>query len=234
MSPEVKSNALSRITTREKILRPLAASIVGASAIIGVIKDNDEYTYKSIPELASAHELTVDNSYKLLEQQLVHQSSEGHNVFIEDPHAPKYVIPVFGIGKDYDPVEELRLQKEAEEKALLLMKDDEKEKAQVKVQNANSGTVKAAQIEWSVSLQPCGGDLPPCRIAELESHGDYSAINLTGCSGRTCGGKWQFDPRTWNNYGGYAFAQDAPPEIQDAKARETWAGGAGCSHWNAC
>jgi hypothetical protein len=85
-----------------------------------------------------------------------------------------------------------------------------------------------------VSMEPCGGDLPPCWVKYRESKGDYTAVNWTGCGGRTCGGAWQFDPRTWNGYGGYTYAQDAPPEVQDEKAREVWAGGAGCSHWAAC
>lgn len=84
------------------------------------------------------------------------------------------------------------------------------------------------------SLAPCGGDLPPCTVKANESGGDYTAVNPTGCGGRSCGGAWQFDPKTWNGYGGYAYAQDAPPEVQDAKARELWADGAGCSHWGAC
>lgn len=83
-------------------------------------------------------------------------------------------------------------------------------------------------------LEPCGGDLPPCWVKKKESGGSYTAYNPTGCGGRSCGGAWQFDPRTWNGYGGYQFAQDAPPEVQDAKARELWANGAGCSHWAAC
>ncbi len=85
-----------------------------------------------------------------------------------------------------------------------------------------------------VSLEPCGGDLPPCGIAHLESGGNYSALNPTGCNGQSCGGKWQFAPSTWNNYGGYRFAQDAPPELQDQKAREIWDEGRGCQHWDAC
>lgn len=84
------------------------------------------------------------------------------------------------------------------------------------------------------SLSPCGGDLPPCYVKQRESGGDYRAVNPGGCSGRSCGGAWQFDPNTWNGYGGYQFAQDAPPEVQDAKARELWNGGAGCGHWAAC
>jgi Transglycosylase-like domain len=80
----------------------------------------------------------------------------------------------------------------------------------------------------------CGGALPPCWVLQRESRGDYGAVNPTGCSGRTCGGAWQFDPRTWDSYGGYARAEDAPPDVQDAKAVELWAGGDGCSHWNAC
>lgn len=77
----------------------------------------------------------------------------------------------------------------------------------------------------------CGGDLPPCYVKQRESGGDYGAVNPTGCGGYTCGGAWQFDPRTWAGYGGYQYAQDAPPDVQDAKARELWANGAGASHW---
>lgn len=80
----------------------------------------------------------------------------------------------------------------------------------------------------------CGGDLPPCSVMRRESGGNIRAINRTGCGGRGCYGKWQFDPRTWAGYGGYQFASDAPESVQDAKARELWAGGRGCSHWNAC
>lgn len=93
------------------------------------------------------------------------------------------------------------------------------------------GTLPDASASAPPGLEPCGGDLPPCWVKARESGGDYRAVNPTGCGGRTCGGAWQFDPRTWNGYGGYTFAQDAPPEVQDAKAREVWAGGAGCRHW---
>lgn len=89
----------------------------------------------------------------------------------------------------------------------------------------------------------CGGDLPPCWVMMRESHGDPRAVNPRGCGGRSCGGKWQFDPWSWRgmcgkyrcaDYQGYAFAQDAPAKVQDDKAREVWAGGAGCRHWAAC
>ena len=92
----------------------------------------------------------------------------------------------------------------------------------------------ASSTNWPSSLQPCGGDLPPCWVKQRESGGNYSAVNWSGCGGRSCGGAWQFDPRTWAGFGGYTYAQDAPPEVQDAKARLLWAGGAGCSHWAAC
>lgn len=92
----------------------------------------------------------------------------------------------------------------------------------------------AAATSYPTSLEPCGGDLPPCWVKQKESDGNYSAVNPTGCGGHSCGGAWQFDPRTWNGYGGYQHAQDAPPDVQDARARELWANGAGCSHWSAC
>lgn len=86
----------------------------------------------------------------------------------------------------------------------------------------------------SVNGYPCGGGLPPCWVLRRESGGNPRAVNRTGCGGRTCGGLWQFDPRTWGGYGGYQFAQHAPVNVQNAKARSLWAGGRGCSHWAAC
>jgi Transglycosylase-like domain len=76
----------------------------------------------------------------------------------------------------------------------------------------------------------CGGVLPPCYVMQRESGGDIRAENPVS----SASGKWQFIDGTWDGYGGYAHASDAPEEVQDAKARETWAGGAGCSHWQAC
>lgn len=76
----------------------------------------------------------------------------------------------------------------------------------------------------------CGGDLPPCYVMMRESGGNITAQNPTS----TASGKWQFLDSTWQGYGGYAKARYAPESVQDAKARQLWAGGRGCSHWSAC
>ncbi len=76
----------------------------------------------------------------------------------------------------------------------------------------------------------CGGDLPPCYVMMRESGGNPTAKNPSS----TASGKWQFLDSTWAGYGGYGSAYLAPESVQDAKARELWAGGAGCGHWNAC
>jgi len=76
----------------------------------------------------------------------------------------------------------------------------------------------------------CGGGLPPCYVMMRESGGDITAQNPTS----TASGKWQFLDSTWGGYGGYAKARYAPESVQDDRARQLWAGGAGCSHWSAC
>lgn len=86
---------------------------------------------------------------------------------------------------------------------------------------------------------PCGGDLPPCFVLRRESDGDPLIWN-GGChdgpcpGGSTASGLWQFLRTTWARFAGYLNAADAPPSVQNEKARLTWAGGRGCSHWAAC
>lgn len=76
----------------------------------------------------------------------------------------------------------------------------------------------------------CGGDLPPCWVMMRESGGNIQAKNPSS----SASGKWQFINSTWAGFGGYAEAWMAPESVQDAKARQLWAGGAGCGHWAAC
>lgn len=82
----------------------------------------------------------------------------------------------------------------------------------------------------TVNGYPCGGDLPPCYVLARESGGNPTAQNPRS----TASGLWQFLDSTWANYGGYAKARYAPPDVQNEKARLVWAGGRGCSHWFAC
>lgn len=54
-------------------------------------------------------------------------------------------------------------------------------------------------------------------IRTLESGGRYDAQ----APGSSASGAYQFINSTWNNFGGYTRAVDAPPEIQDGKAVES-------------
>lgn len=95
-----------------------------------------------------------------------------------------------------------------------------------------SGTVRKPSVRI-VEPRPvgrCGGALPDCSIMMCESRGNIRAENRHS----SASGKWQFVDGTWNGYGGYQHASDAPEDVQDAKAREVWANGAGRGHWRQC
>ena len=63
---------------------------------------------------------------------------------------------------------------------------------------------------------PDGIDAFMARLRAVESSGNYAAVN----SESGANGAYQFMDTTWNGYGGYARAADAPPSVQDARARE--------------
>lgn len=65
-------------------------------------------------------------------------------------------------------------------------------------------------------------------IARCESGGDYNAENPTS----TASGRYQVLDSTWDGYGGYERASDAPPDVQEAWAREAYAR-AGTTPWRA-
>jgi septal ring factor EnvC (AmiA/AmiB activator) len=71
-----------------------------------------------------------------------------------------------------------------------------------------------------------GGWSIPYSVVNCESGGQDLTPNSAGASGY-----YQFMPGTWNNYGGYSQAYQAPKSLQDQRAQQVWNGGAGASNW---
>lgn len=65
--------------------------------------------------------------------------------------------------------------------------------------------------------QPVQGDVVLATIRSIESGGDCAAE----APGSTASGAYQFIDSTWDGYGGYPRASDAPPAVQDRKAAES-------------
>lgn len=72
------------------------------------------------------------------------------------------------------------------------------------------------------------GSMPKGCIAKYESGGTTDEAGNYQDPG---GGKYQIISSTWDGYGGYARAEDAPPNIQEAKAEALWS--ESHHHWDA-
>jgi septal ring factor EnvC (AmiA/AmiB activator) len=71
-----------------------------------------------------------------------------------------------------------------------------------------------------------GGWTIPYSVVQCESGGQDLTPNSAGASGY-----YQIIPGSWNGYGGYSQAYQAPKSLQDQRASQLWNGGSGASNW---
>lgn len=107
--------------------------------------------------------------------------------------------------------------------------------AQVQAEQAAAARAAAAQAAASagsgatptaVGPAPTGSWTIPSQVVQCESGGQNLTPNSAGASGY-----YQFMPGTWNGYGGYSQAYQAPKSLQDQRAQQLWNGGSGASNW---
>lgn len=99
------------------------------------------------------------------------------------------------------------------------------------IQKAATEAAQRASSAYSAPKPPklvIGGDDAWAQLRYCEAGGDYAKNTGNGYYGA-----YQYNLSTWGNYGGYARPDLAPPEVQDAKARETQSR-RGWSPWPSC
>lgn len=103
-----------------------------------------------------------------------------------------------------------------------------RQRAERRRQAVIAASIHQPAVAYEPSSGRCGGSLPPCSVMACESGGNLRAENPRS----SASGKWQITDGTWGGYGGYSHASDAPESVQDERARQVYAGGAGRSQWS--
>lgn len=89
-----------------------------------------------------------------------------------------------------------------------------------------------AELQTITPAKPAGGSSSGgCTldyIKQKEAGGNYSTNTGNGYYGT-----YQYSKSTWNNYGGYSTADQAPPAVQDERAAKDLAAGK-ASQWSVC
>jgi len=134
--------------------------------------------------------------------------------------------------KQYNFYTEVVLPIKKAQQAALIQEAERQEAERQKAEESKQPTLQATlgnQFKAPVkrTVVPANDDAF-YKLRLCESGGAYNRN-----SGNGYYGAYQFDIGTWAGYGGYARADLAPPEVQDAKARETQAH-RGWSPWPAC
>lgn len=107
--------------------------------------------------------------------------------------------------------------------AELKRQDDTKRAAQSRLPRAPRNTPSSSPVYSDEGGLPAG---LVC-IRQKESGGNYADATGNGYYGA-----YQYSKSTWNGYGGYTYASDAPPSIQDERALSDYNKGVGQIHQN--